>query len=234
MSDPNTPAPDPMASLHKMSRTAGAGTQEYVAINATAVVAMLLGFASALAIVTPILLIIPVVAIFVSIIALRQIRNSGGTQTGSVLAILGIVLSLAFVAAVGGKQVLDIHRDNVETQHVVTLMQSLGRDLSQRNYESAYAKFSPRFHEDTPRNQFDLVWTQVQNSPYYGPIKEIRWNGVRVALSYEGDEPYAQGIFIVVLHSGAEDRRMAIFRKSPDQGWLIDGIEGYFFKPAQK
>jgi hypothetical protein len=234
MSNPMPPTPpqaDPMATLHKMSRTAGAGTQEYIAINGTAVAALLLGLSSILAIVSPILLIVPFTAILVSIIAIRQIRGSGGTQAGIGLSVLGIVFALGFVAAVGGKQLMDIHHQNVETQQIASLMQGLGQDLSQRHYDAAWAKFGPRFQEGFKRQDFDSLWNQIQNSPYYGPIKEIRWNGVPVAISWESDQPYAQGIFVVVLQSGAQDRRMAIFRKSPDQGWLIDGIEGYFEAP---
>jgi hypothetical protein len=219
---------DPLASLHKMSRTAGAGTQEYVAINSTSVAALLLGLASALAIVTSVLLIIPAVAIFVASIALWQIRSSGGTQAGKGLAIAAIVLALAMVGFVGGSAVLALQREKAETQQIVQLMQGLGTDLGQRNYDAAWGKFSDRFKENIKRETFDTTWQQLQNSPYYGPVKDIRWNGVGMSLSSEGDMPFAQGVFIVQLQNGGDDRRMAMFRKLPDKGWVIDGIEGYF------
>jgi hypothetical protein len=232
MSNPGTEIPppqtDPMAALHKMSRTAGAGTQEYIAINGAAVAALLLGLASILAIVSPILLTVPFTAILIAVIAIRQVRNSGGTQAGVGLSVLGIVFALGFVAAVGGKQVLDMRRETAETQQIAALMKGLGENLSQRNYDQAWMKFGARFQEGMKRQDFDSVWNQIQNSPYYGQIKEIRWNGVPVAMSWEGDEPFAQGVFVVVLQNGGQDRRMTIFRKSANQGWRIDGMEGYF------
>ena len=46
----NSPqGPDPLAKLHKMSTTAGVASQQYVAVNTSAVIAALLGVASALA-----------------------------------------------------------------------------------------------------------------------------------------------------------------------------------------
>src|SRR5436190_20522337 len=84
--------PDPLARLHKMSTTAGLGTTEYVAINPLAVASIFLGVASLLALLDNLLLAVPVLAIICSVWALSQIRNSGGTQSGRALAILGLLL----------------------------------------------------------------------------------------------------------------------------------------------
>ena len=86
-------AADPLSKLHKMSTTAGVASQQYVAVNTTAVVAALLGVASAMAMFSPLLLVIPVATVVVSIVAWRQIANSNGTETGKPLAVLGLVLA---------------------------------------------------------------------------------------------------------------------------------------------
>src|SRR3954452_11695166 len=100
-STPDNPGnTDPLSSLYKMSRTAGLGTTEYVAINGAAVTAAILGLASALAIMADVLLVIPLVGIIFAIVALRQISHSSGTQGGRALAWAGLVLSLAFAAIV--------------------------------------------------------------------------------------------------------------------------------------
>src|SRR3954454_9597425 len=88
-------APNPLASLHKMSTTAGISSQEYVAINIPSIIAPVLGVASVVAVLNPILLVVPLAAIVTAVAALRQIRESNGTQTGRAFAWLGIVLSLA-------------------------------------------------------------------------------------------------------------------------------------------
>jgi hypothetical protein len=224
---------DPLATLHKMSRTAGAGTQEYVAINATSVAAFLLGLASALAIVGQILLIIPFLTIFVAVIAIYQIRRSGGTQSGMGLAVTGVVLALGFVAFVGGKQVVDSRRDEIERQQIISMMQQLGNDFAAKNYDAAWQKFSSRFKENVTRERFEADLARLQASSYYGPIKSITSNNVSVPLSYGGELPIWQSIFIITVQSGQEDRRMITFRKYPDEGWRIDEIEG-FFPASQK
>src|SRR5438046_6344222 len=95
---------DPLGSLHKMSTTAGVGSGDYVAINGVAVWAMVLGLASSLAILDAVLLIIPIAAIIFAIVALRQIANSNGTQSGRVLASAGLTLALGFALFRGSLQ----------------------------------------------------------------------------------------------------------------------------------
>src|SRR5687768_5111201 len=86
------PAPDPLHNLYRMSRTAGLGSGEYVAINNTSVIAFLMGVASVLALLNPFLLVFAVVAVVLGVMALIQIRSSNGTQTGRAFAIAGILL----------------------------------------------------------------------------------------------------------------------------------------------
>src|SRR5271155_3285734 len=97
---PSSSDGDPLLHLHKMSTTAGLGSQDYVAVNVTSVVAVLFGLASLLAIASPVLLVFPIVGVALSLIALRQVRNSNGTQTGIALAVLGLVLSGAITAVI--------------------------------------------------------------------------------------------------------------------------------------
>ena len=98
--DPDA-TPDPLGKLYHMSTTAGVGAGiDYVAVNTIAVWAMILGLASSLAMVDPYLLIILLVAIVFSVVALRQINNSNGTQTGRWLAWFGMALAVGFASFV--------------------------------------------------------------------------------------------------------------------------------------
>src|SRR5213596_2432440 len=90
------PDDDPLAHLHKMSTTAGLGSGDYVAVNGAAVFALLLGLASALALLDELLLVIPLTGIIIAMVARRQIRQSNGTQTGRGLVALGVLLMLVF------------------------------------------------------------------------------------------------------------------------------------------
>src|SRR4051794_6725127 len=84
---------DPLSHLHKMSTTAGLGSTDYVAVNGVAVATIFMGLASSLALLDVTLLAIPLVTVVLAIIALRQIANSNGTQTGRLLAWGGLVLA---------------------------------------------------------------------------------------------------------------------------------------------
>src|SRR3954466_13908623 len=91
---------DPIAHLHKMSTTAGVGSQDYVAINNSAIISVILGMCTALAFLGIPFLVVGAAGIVFGIIALVQIRNSKLTRGGTGLAILGILLSLAIAGSV--------------------------------------------------------------------------------------------------------------------------------------
>ncbi|HEY7088561.1 MAG TPA: hypothetical protein VH518_10760 [Tepidisphaeraceae bacterium] len=221
--------PDPLASLHKMSRTAGLGTTEYVEVNPTAVAALLLGAASAMAVLGTILLVIPVITLVVAVIAIRQINRSAGTQTGKGVAIAGLLLALACVAFVGGKEVVHARQVATEREQIIQLLGSLGRNLSQSDYDAAWKQFSPRFKERVSKQEFADRWTFLQNLPMFGQVKSIRSNGI---IDVEPDpgtgEPSARGYVFFEAANRSEDRRQVQFRKDPELGWTVDDIEGFF------
>src|SRR3954469_7316845 len=119
VSDPRSPttaaadgaADDPFLKLHKMSTTAGLGSGDYVAINGTAIAALLLGIASALVLFgLHLLLLIPLAGLVCAILAFRQITDNNGTQTGRGLAAVGLVLSIGFGGFSIGKEVFETIR----------------------------------------------------------------------------------------------------------------------------
>ena len=114
---------DPLARLHRMSRTAGLGAQDYVAINVAAVLSVLLGL----------LLVIPLAGVICGIVALHQIKDSNGTQTGRGIAWTGIALSVLFAAVVGGRELLNNVRTRSDREVVVLC------DLHEMSYEEAAA-----------------------------------------------------------------------------------------------
>jgi len=218
---------DPLSTLHKMSRTAGLGTTEYVAVNATAVVCVILGVLSALAVLGTVLLIIPVAAIIVGIVAWRQIHRSGGTETGRRIAILGMLIALACVGAVGGKELHYQRQVQREQGQIITLIERLGKDVNQANYDDAWECFGPRFHERVKKEDFVTFWTRLQSYPNYGQIKGMRWNGILdVDIDRDSGLPWGRGFVIVDLVKGGEDRRESIFRKNENGTWAIEDFQG--------
>src|SRR5436309_1753992 len=141
----NSGQDDPLAHLHKMSTTAGLGTTEYVAINPLAVATVFLGLASALALLDNTLLAVPVLAVVMAVVSLRQIAGSGGTQTGRGLAILGLLLAFAFSGVVLARSLVHQFRTRQDTQQIDALVKEASDKIAQGNSDAAYGMFSERF-----------------------------------------------------------------------------------------
>ena len=71
----------------------------YTQVNPTAVVALLLGLASPLALIGPLFFLLPAAAVGTALLALSKIARSGGSLTGQTLARVAIALGLACIAA---------------------------------------------------------------------------------------------------------------------------------------
>src|SRR5690242_3373793 len=152
------PDDDPLAHLHRMSTTAGLGTQEYVAINVPAVVAALLGVASILSLLANELLLIPLAGVVCSILALRQIGNSNGTQGGKGYAILGLLLSLGFACLVGGLWTYQKIGYRDDERAIGQLMEQFSNKANAGDWKSAYGLFSDRFRDRVTEEAFVAKW----------------------------------------------------------------------------
>lgn len=212
--------------LHPMSRTAGVGTQEYVAVNATAVVTLLLGAISAAAVASDVLLVLPVATVIVGIVALMQVRRSGGTQTGAGLAAVGLILALIFVGWIGGRA-WSAHRAVEDARgQVVSLIDKLSKAVTSNSYEPAWECFGDTFRAEVRKKAFFDTWTRLQGIPGYGPLKGIRWNTrLEVQIDPNTGVKFANGVLLIDTASGAPDRWAAAFRWYPDRGWLIENID---------
>jgi len=121
---------DPIAHLHKMSTTAGVGSQDYVAINNAAIVSVILGMCTALAFLGIPFLIVGAAGIASGIIALVQIRHSNGTQGGKGLAILGILLSLSLAGSGAGAGISEWRREDEDQVQIDQVLDQLGQSLA--------------------------------------------------------------------------------------------------------
>ena len=228
---------DPLASLHKMSTTAGITSQEYVAINIPSILALLVGLASVLAVLSPVLLIVPVAGVAVGFAALSQIRASNGTQTGRPFAWLGIILSLAIGVFVLARAVVERNRTAADRQEIVRQMEELGSHVAARDYDKAYAMFGPRFQSRVNRATFDAVWNQAQSFPELGKITGMQWNQTSI---YFQDEPgsgtrVASGYAWVNFEKGGKEkaRHFLQFRKVGGK-WSVDDAPQMFPTEGRK
>jgi hypothetical protein len=211
-----------------MSVTAGLGSGDYVAVNVTAVVAVLFGLASVLAALGYVLLIIPLVGIILALVALAQIRDSNGTQTGRGLALAGLILSGGISAAVIGYRGIEAIHYHADQQQIAALCQKFGQLVAQQQFDQAYELFSPQFQKRVALNPFKIHLTALQRGDVVPPMDAIAWNGrVRFQSDQEGSQTALTMIRIHYKGSDQDDRQPALFRRS-SAGWRIDELPMMF------
>jgi len=221
---------DPFATLFKMSTTAGIGAgSDYVAVNSLSVVAVLLGLGSSMALLDKILLIVPVAGVIFSILALRQIARSNGTQTGMLLATGGLVLSLAFTGVVGGKAWKDISAVRQDKIVVSQIVSRLDETIRAGNLEEAYALFSPKFTARVPLDEFKKRLTLVANSPNLGKLKSITWNGIMIAFEDPMTESrFARCLIDLQLEKAAAPSKHDFVLRDYSGKWQIEDLPSIF------
>lgn len=223
-------APDPLHNLYRMSRTAGLGSGDYVAINNTSILALVLGLASVLSWWFPLMMIAAVAAVVCGILALVQIQSSNGTQTGRAFALLGILSALALGGASIGSLVLARMEQRRDEQAIGQLVKELSDQIVAKNYAQAYnTLFTDRFKQDFGPDAFAATWERFV--PSAGAVREIGW-GQRA----EFEPVTATGEKRAVAQSALkfekfdEPARQAMRFARSEGKWLIDGINQLFEK----
>src|ERR1051325_428375 len=226
--EPPPQSDDPIASLHKMSTTAGVGSQDYVAINNAAIVSVILGLCTALAFLGIPFLVVGAAGIVFGVIAIVQIRHSNGTQGGLGLAILGIVLSLAIAGSVAASNLVEWQHRQQDQAEINKVLNDLGQAIASEQYERAYQLFSPEFQAIF---KFQLFRDQLLGyQQYFGKFEGMNSNDVfQFQASAEG-LPTAQTQTIVRFAGpttqttqplNRENRRVPTFLYKRDGKWLI-------------
>jgi len=237
--DDGPDAPDALAGLHKMSTTAGITSQEYVAINIPAIIALVLGLASVVALlnVSGVLLVIPLAAIVTAFAALSQIRASNGTQTGRAFAIGGIVLALLIGGIVLVKAVAERFQSKADREAIAARIEEVGRLVKAKDYDNAYKLFSSRFQNRINRPTFETKWESTQTYQGLGRITSIEWNRTNILFQEDPSSGARVGFAASWIHfeKGEEPARFTFeFRKS-GPNWEVDDIPSLFppDKPAR-
>lgn len=231
----NRPTPqdsrDPLATLHRMSTTAGAASQEYVAINLAAVTTLVLGVASALVFFGNVLFIVPIAAIIFGIAAIRQIRGSSGTQTGTAMAVLGMLLAVGFSGAVSAQKFTRAQEIRAEKEAINALVAKLEQYIITGDYAGSLNVFTERFptaKEVTPQ-RVEQVWSSATQNPAFGKIVSIKTNDRVVLEDAAPDGTRNAGSMLQIKFEKVDEplRRNALFRKANGE-WKIDDIPELF------
>jgi len=225
---------DPLASLHRMSTTAGVASQDYVAINLFAVLATIGGLLSALVFVSHLLLIIPAATLVLGFAALRQIGNSNGTQTGRVGAWIGIVLAAGLSAALLTQAIREHQRVAADRREVLSLCEKLESGLVKGEYDSAYALFTERFRVEKKVDK-DIFRQRFEHlaPPAFGKLESVKSNGLVSWIdSGEPGVNYAQTMLIFKWTGSNEQPRFPITCiQTAGQGWQIADLPQLFAAP---
>jgi hypothetical protein len=226
--------PDPLAKLYHMSATAGVGTQEYVAINPTAVTSLIMGFGSILVFLSSVLLVIPLAGLICGIIAAIQVRRSNGTQTGMGLAAGGILLCLGFGGGRAGYQLLRQFHTSSDEKQIAQLMHNLGSEINAGHYDQAYAMFGERFHNRVSRATFDDAFKRFHSLPDVGDLQSIEWNQEPMIIEEDpgNDVTIASGMAMFKFGAMPAPSRSVITFEKIDGKWQVNDMEGLF--PSKK
>lgn len=162
-----------LSGLYRMSKTAGLGSGEYVAINNAAVATVLLGLASSLVLLHNILLIIPAVAVLFAIIAMFQIRGSNGTEKGTWIAGLGLLLALGFGGSRGWHAVQVRQQQATDRGEITQAVDKLESDFKADQLTAAYQRFSEGFRQRVPFARFQQSLRFVNRSPQWGELQDM-------------------------------------------------------------
>jgi hypothetical protein len=218
-------AADHLSHLHKMSTTAGVTNQDYVAVNPLAVVAALLGLASGLAFFENLLLILPVLGVVFSIVAIRQINDSNGTQTGRGLAWGGLALSLLFGGGVVAKEVTGAMSVRDDERQINAVIVAMGEAVKSGRYADAYKLTDDEFQSKVKADEFQKTWEGVEQG--LGKLQFMEWNGVRPAFEKREGAMLAAAKARAKFAQTSEERFDVLLRKSGSD-WKIVGLPAIF------
>jgi hypothetical protein len=222
-----------LAQLHKMSTTAGVTNLDYVAVNQTAIVAALLGLASALSFFGNLLLVIPVVGVIFAIVAIRQIRDSSGTQTGKLLAIVGLLLCVLLGGGAITKEAMEIAAVKGDENKIASTLSQLGQFLHDGKYKEAYALHDDDFQNRVKFAQFESTWKSIQAPQPLGRVQTMEWNGVSPYFKTEAGASVAEIKALMRFEKAQEDRVDLLMRRVGDR-WLVSQSSYFPVRRASK
>lgn len=232
---PPTQTPPPgkpaqgLAGLHKMSATAGVALGEYRSINVPAVASLVMGVASWMSLIHPLLYVLPAGAVALGLIGMYQVARSNGTQGGAVLAGLGIVLGLALG---GWALAADITRSNRIGGHREEIARTIGQfgdRLAAADYDAAYGFLSNNLRREISLESFRNE--MMAEAARLGGFRGAATNQL-ARVTEDADGTITAEAMIVVQTPGPEPLRQGLRLVREVEGWRIADFESWFARDA--
>lgn len=215
-----------------MSRTAGAGTTDYVAVNNLAVAALIVGLLGWLAVMDNALLLVPLIGIVLGIMAVLQIVRSNGTQTGMWLAVLGMVLSVGFAGYVGAAALAEQAAFKRDGQVIEQVRATLETSLGKGDYATSYGEFSPIFRQRMSVEEFADFWKNIESLQYGGKIIAVGWNGrMEAEKAPESLTRYTKVVWSFKVERQAEPFTREVVLMQVEDGWKVHDVQNLFPPP---
>jgi hypothetical protein len=210
----------------------------YSQVSPAAVMALLLGLASPLALVGPLFFFIPLAAVGVALLALGKIRRSEAALTGTTLARLAIGLALLFTsAALVRSSVRDelLKRQAAETGRRWLGLLADGRIEEARSLltgDGAGGLLPPRSMDQQPRpqeEQEELILEQLRSDALTRSLagKEVSPEGV-AGLTFDGPKTIVGSAYLFGDPGADARRRVQLqlvrlkFYEQEGEPWRID------------
>lgn len=157
---------------------------QYRSLSTPAVISLLLGLCSGVVFVHPLLVIVPLAAIALGILALQSIAKSEGGLTGGRLAYCGVALAIIF--AVGSfvrLKVRDVillnQADHTAQQWLAYASKGQAEEMLEWTSQAAVQRISPSAEPGTPPSYFSgvLAGALLRNDPYVVSLQQQREKG---------------------------------------------------------
>lgn len=227
---------DPFRKLHRMSTTAGVGSTEYVAVNTPSVVAAVAGLASASALISPVMLAVPVFSLVCAVIGWVQVGRSNGTQTGRLLCVLACVFSLGFGSFVINRELAAARAFAESRREIGSLFNRFAEATAAGDHRTAYSVFGPAFQSRMSFEAFSSVLDQIAAFPNYGRIVSCAWNERLEAVpdaTGQGNDFARASVRIGFEKSEVGlNCEVVLVRRRSDERWVIEQMSP-LFQPSE-
>jgi hypothetical protein len=190
-------------------------------------------------------LIVPAAGIITAIIAFRQIAKSNGTQTGHVLAVAAILLSLAFGGIVFGRDVMERTAESRNKAAIGALVIQFDQKLKAGQFEELYQLFDERFQQRVTATKFGDMMKFITSSDVYGKMKSVtlpgmpanppagyRWDGLAEFVLDESTGGRLATAHMVYDFEKAGEVRQQVWFRDVNGKWMFEDIPGLF--PREK
>jgi hypothetical protein len=208
-----------------MSTTAGVGLGEYRSVNGLAVTSLVLGIASWMSRLHPLLYLVPVLGLALGLLALVQIRRSSGTQGGTALAGVGIVLSIALGGWALAGELAEHRRISGYRSEIRDLAEEFGAALAASSYDRAYGLTDVNFQREVTPERFAAVLAN-EHSRLNGLTGASSNNLARITVVEQGP-PTAEAVLLVETGLG-EPLRQTVRLVRREEGWRFTEFPAWF------